>query len=169
MHRFKTGKLLWLCCGILLVSGCAMQSAKNHLAQNALSESRTQQTTLQDLAMLYQTGRKHQQAGDFSEAIAGYEKVLAIDPAYVEAHNGLGVVHAQMDNHQLAVRHLTAAIKLAPLASHLHNNLGYAHLLQGNLADAEHGFQQALQLDPENEQARTNLMTVRQRMRATGE
>ncbi|MGG7054687.1 tetratricopeptide repeat protein [Nitrosomonas sp. ANs5] len=169
MHRYKTGKLLGLCCALLLISGCATQSTKNRLAQNTLSESRTQQATLQDLAKLYQAGRQHQQAGDFPAAIAAYEKILAIDPAYVEAHNGLGVVHAQMDNPQLAVRHLTTAIELAPLASHLHNNLGYAYLLQGNLADAERGFQQALQLDPENEQARANLMTVRQRLRATGE
>lgn len=169
MPRIQAGLLPWFLCSSMLVGGCAPQPAKHHQNQEALSGAHAQQATLQNLSMLYQTGRAHQQAGDFSEAIQTYAKLLTIDPTFVEAHNGLGVVYAQMGDHELAVRHLTTAVGLAPLATHLHNNLGYAHLLQGNLADAEYALQQSLQIDPENAQARANLMTVRQRMRATGE
>jgi len=169
MYRFNCKQLVWLLSCMLMLSGCATQSTKNGMSKTTLEEKRAQQTTLQDLAKLYQTGRQHQLAGNSSEAIAAFEKILAIDPDFVEAHNGLGVEHAQAGNYELALQHLKKAVELAPFATHLHNNLGYAYLLQEKLAEAENALQQSLQLDPENEQARANLVTVRQRMRATGE
>jgi Flp pilus assembly protein TadD len=169
MYRFNCKQFLWLLGSLLILSGCATHSTKNGLSKTALADARAQQATLQNLAKLYQTGRQHQLAGNSSEAIAAFEKILAIDPDFVEAHNGLGVEHAQAGNYELALQHLNKAVQLAPFATHLHNNLGYTYMLQGKLIDAESALQQSLHLDPENEQARTNLMTVRQRQRVTGE
>lgn len=168
MSGFRMGKWLGLCCCLLLAGGCATESVRTSEVANNPAEIRAQQARLQELDKYYRAGRQYQDAGDFPPAISAYEKVLAIDPDFAEAHNGLGVVLALSGNHEPAIRHLTTAAGLAPLASHIQNNLGYACLLQGNLVDAERAFQQSLQLDPENVQARTNLMTVRQRMRATG-
>lgn len=168
MSGFRMGKWFGLCCCLLIASGCATQSARMDEVANSPAEIRAQQARLQELDKYYRAGRQYQDAGDFPSAISSYEKALAINPDFAEAHNGLGVILALSGNHESAISHLTTAAGLAPLASHIQNNLGYACLLQGNLSDAERAFQQSLQLDPENDQARTNLITVRQRMRATG-
>lgn len=169
MYRFNCKKTAWLLSGLLILSGCATQSAKNKPSKATFEDARAQQAAVQDLAKLYQTGRQHQLAGNYSEAIAVFEAILGINPDFVEAHNGLGVEYARAENYELALRHLEKAVELAPFAAHLHNNLGYAYLLQGRLAEAENALQQSLQLDPENKQVKANLVTVRQRMRATGE
>lgn len=117
-----------------------------------------------DSESMYRLGRYYQGKINYTEAIASYEKALAADPNYVEAHNGLGVVYSLQGRHELAQRHLARAIELAPGAVHLHNNLGYAYLIQGRDGEAAAAFEQALRLEPANQKALANLAIAYERV-----
>ncbi len=117
-----------------------------------------------DSESMYRLGRYHQGNMKYTEAIAAYEKALVADPAFVEAHNGLGVVYSLLGRHDLALVHLAKAIELAPRAVHLHNNLGYAYLIQGRDGEAAGAFEQALRLDPANRKALDNLAIAYERV-----
>lgn len=117
-----------------------------------------------DSESMYRLGRYYQGKINYTEAIAAYEKALAADPNYVEAHNGLGVAYSLQGRHELAQRHLARAIELAPNAVHLHNNLGYAYLIQGRDGEAAAAFEQALRLEPANQKALANLAIAYERV-----
>lgn len=117
-----------------------------------------------DSESMYRLGRYYQGKINYAEAIAAYEKALVADPAFVEAHNGLGVVYSLQGRHELAMLHLAKAIELAPNAVHLRNNLGYAYLIQGRDGEAAAAFEQALRLDPANRKAMANLAIAYERV-----
>ncbi len=113
---------------------------------------------------LYHLGRYHHRKASYADAIAAYQKALAANPDYVEAHNGLGVIYSSQGQYPLALEHFQKAIELTPTATYLHNNLGYAYLLQGQNSEAAAAFQEALHFDPHNHKARRNLAAAHNRM-----
>ncbi|MGG7054688.1 LytR C-terminal domain-containing protein [Nitrosomonas sp. ANs5] len=106
---------------------------------------------------LYNLGRYHHRRTEYQDAITAYRQALAVDPAYVEAHNGLGIVYAIQGRHALSLQHFRQAIAMMPAATYLHSNLGYALQLQESYAEAAAAYQEALRLDPLNHKARKNL------------
>jgi TonB family protein len=60
-----------------------------------------------------------------------------------------------------AIRDCTEAIKLSTKSSMAYNHRGYAYELKNNLSDALADYQTAVQMDPKNEIAKTNLNRVR--------
>lgn len=165
---FNLTQRLWILVCLFLLAGCATQPGKNKPGSTDKSGKESQQIA-RDLEKLYQSGRNYQEEAQFAEAITAYENILAIDPHYAEAHNGLGVIYAIQGKFEPALQHLQKAVALAPLASHLHNNLGYAYLLMGRKAEAISAFERALQLDPENLSARANLNVIRNKTETPGE
>jgi Flp pilus assembly protein TadD len=161
-------RLLYIMGCLILFTGCATQPGSYQRGSTGMPEKDNQQIA-RDLERMYQQGRQYQQEAQFSEAITIYENILAIDPNYAEAHNGLGVIYAIQGKYEPALQHLHRAVSLAPLATHLHNNLGYAYLLAGREAEAISAFEQALRLDPENSGARANLNAIRNQIDHTGE
>lgn len=157
---FNLKQRLWILGCLMLFTGCASQPGKYPMGSAGATEKNNQQIA-HDLERMYQLGRKYQEEAQFSEAITTYENILAINPNYAEAHNGLGVIYAIQGKFEPALQHLQKAVSLSPLASHLHNNLGYAYLLMGREAEAIRAFEHALQLDPENLNARANLNALR--------
>lgn len=113
---------------------------------------------------LYHLGRYHHRRTSYANAIAAYQKALAINPDYVEAHNGLGVIYSTQGQYALALEHFKKAIELTPAATYLYNNLGYVHLLQGQNSEAVMSFEEALRYDPHNQKASRNLATAHKRM-----
>jgi tetratricopeptide (TPR) repeat protein len=83
-------------------------------------------------------------------AIESYQKALAIDPAYVEAHCDLGALLIQLDRVTEAAAEFRLALKLAPEMSLLHANLGWTLLALGNMRDAEASAREALRLSNDN-------------------
>lgn len=153
---------------LILFTGCASQPGK-HLSESTGNNKKDNQQVARDLQQMYQSARQYQEEAHFAEAITTYENILAIDPNYAEAHNGIGVIYAIQGRYELALQHLQKAVALAPLASHLHNNLGYAYLLQGRESEAVSAFEKALRLDPENLNARANLAAIHNKTNITGE
>lgn len=165
---FNLTQLSWLLASLLLLAGCATQPGKSSLESTSVNRKDSQQIA-RDLEKMYRLARKYQDEAQFAEAITTYENMLAIDPNYAEAHNGLGVIYSIQGDFDPALQHLQQAVALAPLASHLHNNLGYTYLLLGRKSEAISAFEQALRLDPENLHARANLTAIRNQTETTGE
>ena len=142
--------------GVLMMSGCATQLEKNTPAYKANAEKIYSEKS--DANRLYQLGREYQAKEQYAEAIEAYGNALELKADHYDAYNGLGVVYSMLGEHELAIQMINEAVKLAPLASYLHNNLGYAYLKHGLASEAAGAFQRAIQLDPDNANARQNLL-----------
>lgn len=162
----KAKKLIWVMGCALAVSGCAafFQSKVVSLKDIDVKPVESIKHAGFTPEIMYLLGRYYQGKIHYKKAIDAYKKALSARPAYVEAHNGLGVIYSTLGQFDLADRHFSTAIELAPMNSYLHNNLGYAYLIQGRENEAAEFFKKALETDPGNEQARLNLATTYKRL-----
>jgi tetratricopeptide (TPR) repeat protein len=97
------------------------------------------------------------QAGRAAEAIAAYERALALDPSNPEAHNNLGEALGRLGRLDEAVAHLDEAVRLKPGYAEAYNNLGNAAAVAGDLDAALSHYRRALRLRPGYAQAHNNL------------
>lgn len=105
----------------------------------------------------YAVGRIDLAEGRVDAAIARFRQALQLDPAFLEAHNGLGVAHGQQGRYTEAVAAFRAALAVSPDAPHVLSNLGFAQLKAGQLEDAAVSLSRSLSLDSRNERTRENL------------
>jgi len=99
----------------------------------------------------------YQERGYYREAIAEYEKVIAIDPSNVKAYNGKGICHDQLGEHRDAALSFEQAISLNGNLDYLWNNLCYSFLLQEKHEEAISACRKALALNERNNRIRNNL------------
>lgn len=157
-------KLTWTLSCLTMLTGCSsFYSGKEYSALqiNPVMNVRHADTSAENL---YHLGRYYHRKTSYANAIAAYQKALAVNPDYVEAHNGLGVVYSSQGQYDLALEHFHKAIELTPSATYLYNNLGYAYLIQGHYSEAVVAFQEAIHLDPHNQKASRNLATAHKQM-----
>ena len=108
------------------------------------------------LAALFQQGLAHQQQGRLDEAKAVYERMLALEPHHADALHMLGVIALQLENYQVAVAFISAAVQSHPSNASAHLNLGLAFKALQRLEEALSCYQQALVLRPDYAQALHN-------------
>lgn len=83
------------------------------------------------------------------------------DTAYgAEAHHGLGLIDARDAELQQAIEHFILAVRARPTNVAMRNDLGFALLRAGRTEDARLQLSTALELEPSNQRARTNLMLL---------
>jgi Tfp pilus assembly protein PilF len=82
------------------------------------------------------------------EAIALFERSVAIHPANTEALSNLGLALAQTGHADEAIARLEQALQLKPQLYQAHNNLGIALAGAGRLEEAVAAFARAAQLNP---------------------
>jgi tetratricopeptide (TPR) repeat protein len=63
---------------------------------------------------LYNEADQLKNAGQFPEAIAKLQEVLAADPAHVLSHLALSILYGKVGQHDQAVRHGEEAVRLEP-------------------------------------------------------
>jgi tetratricopeptide (TPR) repeat protein len=97
--------------------------------------------------------RKALQSGDFHSAASHLEKAIEIAPAFVEAHNNLGVTYISLQEYEKAVARFQKAIELAPDLQEPYVNLGEALLLLRRFPEAEAAVRHALNLGPRRSSA----------------
>jgi len=85
---------------------------------------------------------------------------ISVDPARWRAHNALGVLADQAQDHQAAIEHYEAALSAHADSPMLLNNLGYSRYLAGDLDQAARDLYRATQLDSEYLPAWKNLGLV---------
>jgi thioredoxin-like negative regulator of GroEL len=104
----------------------------------------------------YLAGRTAHLALRLDEARAAYRAALQVDPAHVNAQNGLATLYAEQGEYATAIpiwQSLTAAAPATTASGYLFSNLGYAQLLNGNHAAAVGSLEKACLLDPLNYRA----------------
>ncbi|MEO5871358.1 MAG: tetratricopeptide repeat protein, partial [Gemmatimonadaceae bacterium] len=94
--------------------------------------------------------------GKVDEAIAHYERSLALDPGYAEGHNNLGVALASKGRLDEAVAHYQRALELRPAYAEAHGNWGAVLARQGDLPRAIEHYHVALDIDPNDADAHVN-------------
>ena len=106
--------------------------------------------------------RRDVQAKTLTEDIAGYERLLEVEPHRAEHREALGVLYLAAGRNAEAEMQLRAALRADPGWAHTHYNLGIALFALGRAAAAETAFREAVRLDPEHADAHNNLGGVLQ-------
>jgi Tfp pilus assembly protein PilF len=94
---------------------------------------------------------------EFSKAIQAYQKVIELDPTYVEAYNNLGIIYQMIGDIDRAFEAYQKSIEINPRYEKGHNNLGILLLLKGRYEEALGSFQKALAVNPNNIESHINL------------
>jgi Tfp pilus assembly protein PilF len=94
---------------------------------------------------------------EFSKAIQAYQKVIELDPTYVEAYNNLGIIYQTMGDAKSAFGAYQKATGINPRYEKGYNNLGLLFLLEGRYEEALEAFQKALAINSNHIESHINL------------
>lgn len=97
----------------------------------------------------------------WQEAVASYERALALKPDLVAAHYNRALCLQEQGNLSEAVSAYGRALALKPDFAEAHGNLGNTLQAQGKLAEAVASYKRALALKPDYADAHSNLGNVR--------
>ena len=86
--------------------------------------------------MHYNLGNVYQHSGRFADAAISYERALAPDPNYADAHNNLGQAREATGSPADGVVHYAAALEADPELAEAWFNLAAASEKMGDVADA---------------------------------
>lgn len=103
---------------------------------------------------------RHHQAGQLSQAEAGYRQVLADEPNHADALHFLGLVAHQVGRQQEAIECMARAVSQRPRQAEFHNALGGAFAAARRLDEAVASYQSAIELKPGYAPALNNLGNV---------
>ncbi|MDT3680007.1 MAG: tetratricopeptide repeat protein [Burkholderiaceae bacterium] len=147
-------------CSAALMSGCAQTGPKSEVPEMKVAPVYRVQQPAGTAAGQYAVGRIDIAEGRNVAAIERFRNALKLDPAFVDAHNGLGVAYGQQGRFEEAVEAFRSALAAGPATAHVLNNLGYAQMKSGRLADARESLRRSLELDPMNTRARENVSVL---------
>jgi len=102
----------------------------------------------------------HFEAGDYAEAVAAYQKLLAEKPDDGALHASLAGAYGAMGRYDEALAELAQAERLAPLNPETYHNRGVIYERQGKLDEAVGQYRTALRYSPEYEPSRAALVRL---------
>ena len=102
---------------------------------------------------LLESGLKHHQNGEFNEAIAIYQKILAVNPLHFDALKLLGTVYAQTNKFELALSFIDYALKIKPNNIGLLNNRGNILKELQRTDEALDSYNKAIEIRPDYAEA----------------
>jgi len=94
---------------------------------------------------------------EFSKAIQAYQKVIELDPTYVEAYNNLGIIYQTLGDAKSAFGAYQKSTEINPRYEKGYNNLGLLFLLEGRYEEALEAFQKALAINSNHIESHINL------------
>lgn len=100
--------------------------------------------------------------GRYREAVASFNRALALNPDYRQAYGNLGSAYNNLEDFPQAVSILRQGLRKFPGDPDLFNNLGISYAAQGAPGAAIQFFEAAVRLAPQVEKYRLNLATARQ-------
>ena len=118
------------------------------------------QTTEEQVELTFRAGQEAMKQGQFVHAAEEFKKVLALDPSLIEAEANLGLAYHSLSEYDLAVRHLTKALRERPNLLGPTVIVGMDYLKLGSPQKAIPFLQSALKLDPSNREARQALASA---------
>lgn len=99
-------------------------------------------------------GNLLKQKGNYTGAVAVYNKALEIDPNYVNALDGKGWALNELGNYTQAISYLNKALEIDPKHIDAFIFKGQSLYGLGNITGAIYYFDKALEIDPNNELAK---------------
>ena len=102
---------------------------------------------------LLESGLKHHQNGEFNEAIAIYQKILAVNPLHFDALKLLGTVYAQTNKFELALSFIDYALKIKPNNIGLLNNRSNILKELQRTDEALDSYNKAIEISPDYAEA----------------
>ena len=102
--------------------------------------------------------------GHFQDAARGYRQTLKIQPDSAQAHYGLGLALARLQQYQEAAASFQAAVRYEPKWATAHKDLGVAYLKLKRWPEAAQAFKTSLQYQPEDPEIFYNLGVAQGRM-----
>jgi Flp pilus assembly protein TadD len=143
----------------LFLAGCgAIRSFFNQGDEQQIgAEFATISSLTSDPRAAYQLGRYLQSRGKHGLAVHEFEKVVAADPANINAYNAMGVSYDMLGEYQKAAACYRAVLERKPGLGWAHNNLGVSFLMQGRPEEAVGPLARAVELNPATVRFRNNL------------
>jgi tetratricopeptide (TPR) repeat protein len=92
------------------------------------------------------------QSGKTEEALAEFDRAIALDPHYAEALYNRGLLHQREKQHQLAVDDFTSANGLTPQRAEPLLGRAISYLALDKIREAAADLDEAVQADPQNGQ-----------------
>src|SRR6266478_3181549 len=144
VYAVRLPKYLILTCGFILLTLGVLTPAAAEVQEA-------------ELATHFRAGQEALQQGEFLRATEEFKRVLALDPTLVEAEVNLGLAYQSLLEYELAVRHLTKALRQRPSLLAPNVIVGMDYLKLGAPAKATPFLQQAVKLDPSNREPHRGL------------
>jgi superkiller protein 3 len=128
-------------------------SAKQIESEQAVEKD----TLIKDVLTYFNMGVNFYHQREISKAIRAYQKVIELDPTYVEAYNNLGIIYQDLGDFDKALEAYQTSIKIKPRYEKAYNNLGIVLFLNGRYEESKEAFQNALDINPNNIESYINL------------
>lgn len=113
-------------------------------------------------SMYFNLGNALQAQGKLDEAVANYQKALALNLDFAEVHYNLGLALQTRGNLDAAIASYHKALLLNPGYVKAHYNLAIVHQAQGNLDAATESYRKTISMNPGFAEAHYNLGVVLQ-------
>lgn len=110
-----------------------------------------------DIDNVLQAALAHHQAGELSDAEAGYTSILTSNPQHLDALHLFAALRLQQGMPEEALRLADAVLAIAPGVADAHDNRGSALQALGRGADAADAFRRAIDINPKAAHHRFNL------------
>jgi tetratricopeptide (TPR) repeat protein len=114
-------------------------------------------TLTSDVLNHFNSGVHFYNQREFSKAIQAYQKVIELDPTYVEAYNNLGIIYQMVGDMDRAFGAYQKSTEINPRYEKGYNNLGILLFLKGRYEEAVEVFQKALAINSNNIESHINL------------
>jgi tetratricopeptide (TPR) repeat protein len=102
------------------------------------------------VAAALETAEAHEQNQQWHEAVEAYGQAIRLDPEYVEAYSGRGVIRCRRGDYAEAIADYSEVIRLDPKNVSAFVNRGIARHYKGEFDAALVDYEQAIRLDPMN-------------------
>jgi len=123
----------------------------------AEQEEGKDRTLAADILTNFNWGVHFQNQGETLKAIQAYQRVIQLDPTYIEAYNNLGIIYQEINDFDRALGVFQRSIEINPQYEKGHNNLGILLYHNGRYEEAIEAFQKALAINPNNIESHINL------------
>jgi tetratricopeptide (TPR) repeat protein len=108
--------------------------------------------------LLYLIGHAYFTLEDYQAAETAFLAALSPIPDYIRVHESLGLLYMRTERYGEAIRHLSRAAGLGLHSAQLFGALGYLNYQTGNSWGAANAFQEAMMMEPDNEQYKRGLL-----------
>ena len=103
-----------------------------------------------DAAYFFRFGTYKMDACDYAEAIANFDRAIALDPDNAETYHRRGIAKDGQGDYAAAIADFDHAIALAPDDGDIYHNRGVSKAEQGDYAGAIADYDRVIALDPIN-------------------